>query len=109
MSDDLNHNLQLILAVSRGIVQNQRLRRQVLGGVLGASLLMLGMGVFPLAEWLGKHLLLFLLYWGACAWLTVLAILMALFDLLMARKSADRERRELARSLFKDQGGKKRS
>lgn len=99
MGNNVERTLQLIVAISRGIVQDMRLRRKVLGGVLAASMLLLALGAFPLAGWLEKHVLVFLLYWGAVAWLTVLAILMALFDLLVTRQQAIREQRELARSL----------
>ncbi len=94
--------LQLVLAITRGIVQDPRLRRRVLGGVLGAALLLLAFGAFPLAHWLERHVVLFLLYWGAVAWLTVLAMLMALFEILVTRQQAIRERRELIRELHRN-------
>jgi len=93
--------VQLVLAISRGIVQDQRLRRTVLGGVLGGALLLLALGAFPLAGWLERHVVFFLLYWGAVAWLTVLAMLMALFEILVTRRQAIRERRELVRELHR--------
>jgi len=101
MSNDLERNLQLIVAISRGIVQDHRLRRKVLGVVIGGAVAMLLVGAYPLAAWLDKHLFLFILYWGACAWLTILAMLMALFDMLVTRQQAMKEQKELLRSLRK--------
>jgi len=63
----------------------------VLGGVLGVAIAMLPVGALLIDDWLSGHILLFLLYWGACAWLTVLALLMALFEILMIRAASRAE------------------
>ncbi len=46
-------------------------------------------------RWLREYPLLFLIYWGACAWITLLAMLLAIFDLLLVRAAAKRARRKL--------------
>jgi len=59
------------------------------------SLLMLFAGSSVLSLWLRKNPILFMIYWGACAWLTLLAVLLALFDMLQVRSAAHKERRQL--------------
>ena len=41
----------------------------------------------------------FILYWLACAWLTVTVVLLAIFDLLMVRAQARAEKRALAEKM----------
>ena len=38
---------------------------------------------------------LFLVYWGACAWITLLAVLLALYDILRVRTDARRALRRM--------------
>ncbi len=62
--------------------------------VLGALVLLFGGATF-LDGWLRARPLLFLLYWAACAWITLLAVLLAVFDMLVVRARARSERRRL--------------
>jgi len=43
-----------------------------------------------------QHTLAFVIFWFACAWLTVLALLLALFDLLIIRAEARKARKVLS-------------
>jgi len=98
---DSKDNLRFIIAISKGIVRDQRARRTVLFFVVLAAMLMAFVGSVLLGGWLTtERPILFLLYWGACAWLTFLSILMALFDMLMLRKEARRERRRIKSEVF---------
>ena len=45
-----------------------------------------------------QHLVLALIFWIACVWFTITALLLALFDLAAVRREARREQRELKRS-----------
>ena len=47
-----------------------------------------------------EHPLLFLAYWAICAWVTLLAVLLALYDVLKVRATAQRSQRELAEQQF---------
>lgn len=87
--------VRLIIQISRGIIRDQRTRRHVMFYSVLAALVVLFAGATFLDDWLRARPLLFLLYWGACAWLTMLAVLMALFDLLVVRARARSERRRL--------------
>ena len=47
-----------------------------------------------------EHPILVLVYWAACAWITLLAVLLALYDLVKVRGDARRERRRLESELI---------
>lgn len=59
------------------------------------ALVLLFAGATLLDGKLRAHPVAFLLYWAACAWVTVLAVLLAIFDLLLVRAAARRERRRM--------------
>ena len=65
------------------------------------ALLMLFCGATFLAPLLDprEHAAWFILYWLACAWITITVVLLAIFDLLMVRAAARAERRALGRKL----------
>jgi predicted tellurium resistance membrane protein TerC len=88
--------VQLIVGISRGIIREQRTRRTVMFYSVLVALLWLFAGATFLDEWLRARPWLFLLYWAACAWITVLAVLLACFDILMVRARVRREQRRLA-------------
>ncbi len=72
---------------ARGMVRDQKTRRRVMLAVVLLALLMVLGGATFLREVLNPnhHLLRFILFWMACGWLTILALLLALFDLLTLR------------------------
>ncbi len=84
---------------ARGIIRDQRTRRITMAALLAAAVLMIVLGSTVLEEWLAQsgHLLWFFLFWMACGWLTVTALLLALFDILMLRVQA-----RAARKAFRD-------
>lgn len=61
------------------------------------ALVLLFAGATLLEERLRAHPFIFLLYWGACAWITLLAVLLAIFDLLVIRASVRAERGRMER------------
>ena len=63
-------------------------------------LVMLFLGATFLDGWLREHPLLFLFYWLACAWGTLTAVLLALYDMLVIRADARREKRRLAKEIL---------
>jgi len=82
---------------TRGILRDQRMRRKWMFAVLLAAVFLVLAGVTVLREWLDphEHLGRFLFYWLVCAWCTVTAILLAVFELLAVRAQSRAERREL--------------
>jgi hypothetical protein len=87
-----------ILLITRGILLDPRARRWAMFVLLLAALVMLFAGSTFLAGTLS--LWGFVIFWGACAWLTMAALLLALWDLLMVRAAARRERRRLEKQTF---------
>jgi hypothetical protein len=87
--------LKLVIQISRGLIRDQTARRQLMFySVLGA-LLMLFVGSAVLFSWLRQNPILFIIYWALCGWITVIAMLLAIFDLLIVRSTARRERKRL--------------
>src|SRR5256885_15731557 len=69
---------------TRGIIRDQGTRRRVMIMVLTAALVLMICGSTVLKRPLDphEHTGWFLFFWLVCAWLTVTAILLAIFDLL---------------------------
>lgn len=61
------------------------------------ALVLLFVGATFLDQWLRERPLLFLGFWAVCAWVTLLSVLLALFDMLLVRAAARAEKRRLAR------------
>ena len=72
--------------------------------VMLGALVMLFFGATFLDRWLREHPVLFLFYWLACAWTTLTAVLLALYDLLAIRAEVRRERRRLASEILEKKG-----
>ncbi len=86
----------LIIQISKGLIREQHARRQIMFYSVLAALVLLFAGATFLDGWLRERPWLFLVYWGACAWVTLLAVLLAFFDMLVVRARARGERRRLA-------------
>jgi hypothetical protein len=83
---------------TRGVVRDQTARRKVMFFLLLAALLLVFAGSTFLASWLSprEHLLRALFFWIACVWLTLTALVLAFFDLLMVRMAARAAQRLLS-------------
>lgn len=98
----MNRFLALVLSISRGIVRDQTQRRQAMSALLGASLFLLAVGLFPLWGVFAAHPLFFAIYWLICAWLTTCALLLAIYDLAMVIRRGREERDAARRRIFED-------
>jgi hypothetical protein len=89
---------------ARGVIRDQSTRRRVMFITLVIAMLMLFSGTTFLQPLLTprEHPGWFLLFWLACAWLTLTAILLALFDLLMLRAQDRAARKILSEKLDRD-------
>ena len=93
---------------TRGLVRDQRSRRRIMTVSIAVALILLVTGLTVLRPWLDphEHPWRFVLFWFACAWDTVLVLLLALLDLLLlrAQERAARKasRAELARRTTSD-------
>ncbi|HEV7403978.1 MAG TPA: hypothetical protein VGO11_13655 [Chthoniobacteraceae bacterium] len=91
-----------VIGLTRAIVRDQTLRRQTMFYVVLAAVGMLFLGCTLFADFLQHdHPLTFLFYWAACGWLTILSVLMAIFDMLLVRAAARAARKKLESSFLK--------
>ena len=81
--------------VTRGLIRDQRTRRVTMGLLLAVAVVMIIVGSSLFETWLNEHVIRFILFWLVCGWLTVTALLLALFDLLMLRLQARAARNAL--------------
>jgi hypothetical protein len=90
-----------IVHATRGVIRDQQTRRKAMVLLLVIALALLLLGATALAPLLNprEHLIGTLVFWLACIWLTLTALLLALFDLLVVRLQARRARRGLREKL----------
>ena len=89
---------------ARGVIRDQSTRRRVMFLTLVIAMLMLFFGTTFLQPLLSsrEHPGWFILFWVACAWLTLTAFLLGLFDLLMLRAQDRTARKILHKKLDRD-------
>src|SRR2546430_3338332 len=89
---------------ARGVIRDQSTRRRVMFITLVVAMFMLFFGTTFLQPLLSprEHPGWFLLFWLACAWLTLTALLLAFFDLLMLRTQDRTARKNLREKLNRD-------
>jgi uncharacterized membrane protein YedE/YeeE len=80
-----------------GLLRDQRSRRVIMAISVGVTLILLLCGLTVLRAWLDphKHPWRFILYWLICGWQTLLALLLALLDILMVQAQARAARKAL--------------
>jgi hypothetical protein len=93
-----------VIHATRGVIRDQSTRRKAMLIVLALALALLLAGLTFLATALNprEHPGWFIFFWAACAWLTLTAVLLAIFDLLMVKLEARRNQRALRESLKTD-------
>lgn len=91
-----------ILQLTRAFIRDQRLRRSMMFYTSLGSVLMLFVGAVVIDGALREKPVAFVIWWAVCAWLMLTSLLLALFDMLAIRAAARRERRNLARQIFKE-------
>jgi polyferredoxin len=81
-NDDWNDSKR----IASGVLRDRFARRRWLGAFLLVSLGMIAAGVWVIDAWLALEPMVFLLWWGACALLTLITLLFAVYDGLAAVK-----------------------
>ena len=86
-----------VVHATRGLLRDERARRKTMFISLFAALLLMVAGSTLLQTILNprEHPGWFVFFWLACAWVTMLAMLLALLDLLITRIQARAARRAL--------------
>ena len=85
------------LHAARGMIRDQKMRRNTMFVLLLAALILLFCGSTFLQTRLSprEHPVAFILFWFVCVWLTFTAFLLAIFDILLVRA----QRRKLEKTL----------
>ena len=73
-----------------------------------ATVSILFSGATFLAGYLSANPFWFLVYWGACAWLTIVILLLAIFDMLVVRAQARAAKHQLREDVFGRGDGERR-
>ena len=79
--------------LARMILHSRELRRKMLFQLVMVLLVIVGLGAWPLADWLSSNVWLFLIWWGISMIYGLLVILLAIYDML----AVVREEREKSR------------
>ena len=99
-------SLKFLIAFTAGVIRDPRMRRHFMFYGLVVALVLLFAGSTFLDRSLREHIYVFAGYWFACAWLTVAALLLALYDMIAIRAAERRERRRLEREYLAQHGSK---
>ena len=96
------NNPKFIIQISKGLIRDQRARRTLMFYTVLIALVLLFAGSTFLSPLLNphEHPIIVLAYWAGCAWITLLAVLLALYDMVKVRIDVRRERRRLERELI---------
>ncbi|MEY2489095.1 MAG: hypothetical protein QOC70_1037 [Verrucomicrobiota bacterium] len=91
------------IQVTRGLLRDERSRRKTMGISVLIALVMLAAGLTVLRPWLNphEHPWRFIFFWFACAWETLLVLLLALLDVLLVRAQARAARRAFQQEFSK--------
>ena len=91
---------------TRGILRDPKARRKTMAISIVVALILLVTGLTVLRPGLDphEHTVRFILFWFACAWITVTALLLALLDILLVRAEARRVRKALRENIENQSG-----
>jgi protein-S-isoprenylcysteine O-methyltransferase Ste14 len=94
-----------VVHATRGVIRDQTTRRNTMFVLLVVALVLLFAGSTFLQSVLNwrEHPFRFFLYWFVCGWLTLTAMLLALFDLLVVRAQARKAEKLLRDEISKAQ------
>jgi protein-S-isoprenylcysteine O-methyltransferase Ste14 len=88
-----------VVHATRGLIRDQTARRRTMFVALVVALVLLCAGATFLQPLLIAHPVWFILFWFVCAWLTMLATLLAFFDVLVLRAQTRALRKALQKEL----------
>src|SRR4051812_29754387 len=82
---------------TRGLLRDPKMRRILMAISIALAVILLVIGLTGLGSWLQphEHPWRFILFWLVCGWQTILAVLLALFDLLLTRAQERAARKAL--------------
>ncbi len=68
--------------VARSMLRNRGTRRKIMARMLLLSLALMAGGLWLVDGWLKARPWFFLIWWGACAFVTSMTMVMALYDMM---------------------------
>jgi hypothetical protein len=74
--------VSVCVALARMILRERKLRRKMLLRLLIVLAIIVALGSWPLAAWLGSSIWLFLLWWAVTILYGLMVILLAFYDML---------------------------
>jgi hypothetical protein len=101
------NNAKFIIQVCRGLIRQNRARRTLMFYSVVIAIVLSFAGVTGLWPLLRKHPFVFLVYWAACAWVTLLAVLLAIYDMAKVRQEARRENERLRKEYLETKEAQK--
>ena len=96
-------NVRFVIQISKGLIRQQRTRRLMMFYGVLVALVLLFAGSTLLWPVLRERPFVFLAYWAVCAWITILAVLLAIYDIFKVRTDARRALRQIAEDATKSQ------
>jgi hypothetical protein len=88
-------SFKFLIALTLGVIRDPRMRRWFMFYSLLVALVQIFLGVTFLWAPLLQRPWIFITYWIACVWLTISALLLALYDMVAIRAAARQERHRL--------------
>jgi len=81
--------------LARMILHSRELRRKMLFQLVIVLLVIVGLGAWPLADWLSSNVWLFLAWWGVSMIYGLMVILLAIYDMLaVVREEREKSKEE---------------
>lgn len=86
MSDKKASWLLVFAGLARMILHSREMRRKMGFQLVIVLVIIVALGTWPLANWLGSNIWLFLIWWGIVMLYLVMVILLAIYDMLAVVK-----------------------
>jgi hypothetical protein len=91
---------RLVILLTKGVLRDTRLRRNLMLWLMLVAMVMLFLGSWLMSDdWARRHFWLYFVYWAACGWITLAGVLLAIFDILIIRRTARAMRIRLEREI----------
>ena len=82
------------VGLARMILHSREMRRKMLFQLVVVLLVIVGLGAWPLSDWLGNSVWLFLIWWGFSMLYGTMIILLAIYDMMSVVKEEREKMRE---------------
>ena len=96
--------MKLVILLTKGLIRDRNMRRATMFAVALAAMTMVFVG-FQFFNDKETNPWLFIFYWLACAWLTMLLLLLALYDMIVMRRRMAEETAKLKSEIFRSTSG----